>query len=61
MGQAGSAGERHLQNQYGTAERAGRFYDDQVLDHVNPAMIDFLGRQELAFVATADATGECDK
>ncbi|MFC9838772.1 pyridoxamine 5'-phosphate oxidase family protein [Rhodococcus sp. NPDC127530] len=60
MGQIGSAGERHLQNRYGTASRAARFYDDQVLDHLNPAMVDFVGRQELAFVATADATGNCD-
>lgn len=60
MGQIGSAGERHLQNQYGTAKRAARFYTDQVLDHLNPTMIDFVGRQEIAFVATADTAGECD-
>ncbi|WP_257226396.1 pyridoxamine 5'-phosphate oxidase family protein [Rhodococcus opacus] len=60
MGQIGSAGERHLQKLHGTAERAARFYADQVLDHLTPAMIDFVGRQEIAFVATADAAGECD-
>ncbi|MDV7244798.1 MULTISPECIES: pyridoxamine 5'-phosphate oxidase family protein [Rhodococcus] len=60
MGQIGSAGERTLQVEYGTEDRAVKFYSDQVLDHLNPTMIDFVGRQELAFVATADASGECD-
>jgi hypothetical protein len=31
-----------------------------VLDHLNPRMREFVGRQEMAFVATADAHGECD-
>ncbi|MCQ4119297.1 pyridoxamine 5'-phosphate oxidase family protein [Rhodococcus tibetensis] len=60
MGQIGSAGERSLQVVHGTEDRAAKFYSDQMLDHLNPTMIDFVGRQELAFVATADASGECD-
>jgi predicted pyridoxine 5'-phosphate oxidase superfamily flavin-nucleotide-binding protein len=56
----GSAGEHLLQCAYGTAERAQRFYRDQVLDHLNAAMIEFVGRMELAFISTADAGGECD-
>jgi predicted pyridoxine 5'-phosphate oxidase superfamily flavin-nucleotide-binding protein len=56
----GSAGEHLLQQAYGTDERAGRFYRDQVLDHLNPEMIEFVGRMEMAFVGTADAGGECD-
>ncbi len=52
----GSVGERILQWKFGTQERATRFYSDQMLDHLNPAMIEFVGRQEIAFVATADAT-----
>ncbi len=56
----GSDGEHLLQRVYGTAERARRFYDDQVLDRLNPNMIEFVGRMEMAFVATADAAGECD-
>lgn len=56
----GSVGERILQWKFGTQERATRFYSDQMLDHLNPAMIEFVGRQEIAFVATADADGECD-
>ncbi|MFC4913411.1 pyridoxamine 5'-phosphate oxidase family protein [Actinomadura gamaensis] len=58
--QPGSAGEHALQETAGTAGRARRFYDDQVLDHLNPKMIEFVRRQEMAFVATSDAYGECD-
>ncbi|TDC93712.1 hypothetical protein E1161_09800 [Saccharopolyspora aridisoli] len=56
----GSAGEHLLQSAYGTEKRARRFYDDQVLDRLNDEMKEFIGRMELAFVATSDARGECD-
>jgi predicted pyridoxine 5'-phosphate oxidase superfamily flavin-nucleotide-binding protein len=56
----GSMGEHFLQTAYGTRDRAQRFYDDQVLDHLNEAMIDFVGRMEMAFVATSDGRGEAD-
>ncbi|RRO13830.1 hypothetical protein EIL87_21785 [Saccharopolyspora rhizosphaerae] len=56
----GSAGEHLLQCAYGTEKRARRFYDDQVLDRLNDEMKRFIGRMEMAFVATADARGECD-
>jgi hypothetical protein len=56
----GSAGEHLLQAAYGTTARADRFYADQVLDHLNPKMTEFVGRMDMAFVATADANGECD-
>jgi predicted pyridoxine 5'-phosphate oxidase superfamily flavin-nucleotide-binding protein len=56
----GSAGEHLLQQQYGTTERAERFYEMQMLDHLNATMREYIGRQEMMFVATADAYGECD-
>jgi uncharacterized protein len=56
----GCAGERLLQQTYGTGDRAERFYRDQVLDHLNPEMIEFVARMEMAFVGTSDAGGECD-
>lgn len=56
----GSDGERRLQRELATTARADRFYDDQVLDHLNAAMRDFVRRQQMMFVATADAAGECD-
>ncbi|WP_033036951.1 pyridoxamine 5'-phosphate oxidase family protein [Streptomyces monomycini] len=49
-----------MQQRLGTAERADRFYDDQVLDHLNARMREFVGRQEMFFLATADRHGECD-
>jgi predicted pyridoxine 5'-phosphate oxidase superfamily flavin-nucleotide-binding protein len=56
----GSAGEHLLQAAYGTTARADRFYQDQLLDHLNQKMTEFTGRMEMAFVATSDASGECD-
>ena len=56
----GTDGERHVQAVMGTAERAERFYNDQMLDHLNPLMKEFISRQEMLFIATADARGECD-
>ena len=56
----GSPGEHLLQYAYGSERRARRFYDDQVLDHLNPYMREFIERMEMAFIATSDAAGECD-
>jgi predicted pyridoxine 5'-phosphate oxidase superfamily flavin-nucleotide-binding protein len=44
----------------GTAGRADRFYEEQVLDRLNPRMREFVARQEMFFLATADSHGECD-
>ncbi|MGI9064430.1 MAG: pyridoxamine 5'-phosphate oxidase family protein [Pseudonocardiaceae bacterium] len=59
-GLPGSTGEHLLQCAYATESRARRFYTDQVLDHLNPSMIEFVARMELAFVATSDGRGACD-
>ncbi|MBU3060236.1 pyridoxamine 5'-phosphate oxidase family protein [Nocardia sp. NEAU-G5] len=56
----GSDGERELQQRWGTRERAERFYGEQVLDRLNAAMIEFVRRMDMAFIATADSNGECD-
>lgn len=56
----GSEGEHALQRRYGTRERADRFYEQQMLDHLNARMRDFIARQEMMFVASADGRGECD-
>ncbi|MFJ4622638.1 pyridoxamine 5'-phosphate oxidase family protein [Streptomyces sp. NPDC088812] len=56
----GSAGEHRLQQQLGTADRAARFYDQQVRPCLTPEMRDFIGRQAMVFLATADSRGECD-
>jgi predicted pyridoxine 5'-phosphate oxidase superfamily flavin-nucleotide-binding protein len=56
----GSAGEHVFQDEVGSGARADRFYDDQLRDRLLPAMVEFVGRMEMAFVATADGHGECD-
>lgn len=56
----GSDGEHLVQQRLGTTDRADRFYRDQVLDHLNDHMREFVGRQEMFFLATADRHGECD-
>jgi predicted pyridoxine 5'-phosphate oxidase superfamily flavin-nucleotide-binding protein len=58
--QPGSHGEHLLQRLFGTDNRAADFYGKQVLDRLNPRMREFIARQEMAFLATADAKGECD-
>ncbi len=56
----GSRGEHELQETLGTTRRARAFYGNQVLDHVNAHMCEYLARQEMMFVSTADAAGNCD-
>ncbi|MFG3504888.1 pyridoxamine 5'-phosphate oxidase family protein [Streptomyces sp. NPDC047821] len=56
----GSPGEHRLQQHLGTTERAARFYDQQVRARLTPEMREFIGRQAMVFLATADARGECD-
>jgi uncharacterized protein len=56
----GSLGERELQRRHRSEDRAGRFYREQVLDRLNQRMIQFIGRQEMVWIATADGHGECD-
>jgi predicted pyridoxine 5'-phosphate oxidase superfamily flavin-nucleotide-binding protein len=56
----GSSGEHSLQETDGTQKRADRFYNDQMADELNEHMREFIGRMEMAFVATSDAQGNCD-
>jgi hypothetical protein len=56
----GSCGEHILQERYATTERARSFYQRQVLSHLNQRMREFVARQEMVFVSTADAMGDCD-
>ena len=58
--QPGSPGEHRLQEEFGTRQRARAFYETQLLDHLNDAMRRFIAEQEMVFVSTADADGQCD-
>ncbi|MCE3224657.1 MAG: uncharacterized protein K0S58_2837 [Nitrospira sp.] len=60
MTRLGSSGERRAQERFGTPGRAEAFYANQVLSYLNQPMQDFITRMEMVFIATADATGNCD-
>ena len=53
-------GERKLQKKYNTRKSADSFYQTQMLDFLNPEMQKFISEQEMVFLSTADAKGECD-
>ncbi len=55
-----SPGEQQAQARFGTAKRAAAFDANQRLDHLNPAMRDFIACQDMVWIATADAAGRCD-
>lgn len=54
------SGEHELQTRLGTTIRAQRFYREQLLCQLNPTMAAFVGRADMAFIATSDAAGHCD-
>ena len=56
----GSHAEHALQEIYGTSKKAATFYKKQMLDYLNPSMCKFIAQQEMVFIATSDAKGECD-
>src|SRR5262249_57988885 len=39
---------------------AGQFYENEYSYQLTPKIIEFIGRMEMAFIATSDAAGECD-
>lgn len=56
----GSQGEKILQQEFKTTQDALNFYNKQVLTHLAPLMQDFISKQEMMFISTADSHGECD-
>lgn len=53
-------GEKLLQEKYNTAKKAASFYQNQMLDHLNILMEEFIANQTMVFISTADSSGECD-
>ena len=53
-------GERKLQKKYNTCKSSNSFYKTQVLNFLNLEMQKFISEQEMVFLSTADAKGECD-
>ena len=60
MKKPGSKGEHNLQKKFETEKRAFAFYNSQLLQHLNPEMQQFISEQEMVFISTSDAKGECD-
>ena len=56
----GSDGEHKMQEAFKTQDKAEDFYNRQMLDYLAPDMQSFLAKQEMMFIATSDAHGECD-
>ena len=56
----GSDGEKILQETLNTTKDALAFYNKQVITYLSPLMQDFIKKQEMMFISTADAHGECD-
>lgn len=56
----GTEGERELQKQQGTSKRASKFYNSQMKDRLSSKMKTLIDRQEMFFIATSDAQGNCD-
>ncbi|PZG51003.1 hydrolase [Spongiactinospora gelatinilytica] len=56
----GSHGEHVLQSLFATGERAENFYRRQFTERLTHEMREFIARQEMAFVGTSDAAGNCD-
>ena len=58
--QTGTKGEKEIQEQQGSTKRSKRFYNHQMQDFLNDKMIALIEHQEMVFIATSDAKGNCD-
>lgn len=56
----GSDGEHDLQEQFDSKERALKFYENAVHDHLNDMMQRFVDERIMFFLSTADGDGETD-
>lgn len=56
----GSHGEKKLQKEFKTEEDALKFYNNQMMTTLAPLMQTFIENQEMMFISTSDAEGECD-
>lgn len=53
-------GECRIQSEMDSQLRANQFYDRQMRSSLTEKMASLIRRQEMVFVATADASGNCD-
>lgn len=57
---SGTKGEKDIQKQQGSTDRARNFYKRQMQNHLNEKMIELIEKQEMVFISTSDAEGNCD-
>lgn len=55
-----SEGESRAQHLFGTGRRAVAFYRNQMESELNDNMQSFIAKQEMVFLSTANARGQCD-
>ena len=55
-----SEGEYRAQQMFGTERRAAAFYRNQMESEINANMQSFIAGQDMVFISTANAKGECD-
>lgn len=53
-------GEREVQQELGTTDRAESFYDESMHDHLTERMQSFVAERIMFFLSTADAEGRTD-
>ena len=56
----GSSGEHEAQENFRSRQRANAFYNNQMLNYLNPLMKKFISEREMVFISTSDSQGECD-
>lgn len=56
----GSEGERLLQQKYRSEEAAKAFYKNQMVNYLTVEMMNYIEKQEMLFISTADKKGNCD-
>jgi len=56
----GTKGEKEIQKQQASTKRASKFYNSQMKDQLSAKMKALIDRQEMFFIATSDAQGNCD-
>ena len=57
---SGTKGEKDIQNRQKSTDRANRFYKHQMQNQLNEKMVELIKKQEMVFIATSDAEGNCD-
>ena len=56
----GTKGEQEIQKDQGSTNRANKFYHKQMKTHLTESMAELINKQEMVFISTSDAAGNCD-